>query len=215
MKICPKGGGKTPALNVFLGPLSGLEREEKEDYDEEANDKKEKKKSKKFKMAKDESEMDEDEVDLGLVDVPGCSKLPPGSFDFNKKYGKEKKNRNSTTIDRKSKTDASQKIQDVLDANDLDPSQETNQSGDSKKTSTPSEFMFHPKTRLAQTITPAALFLTLHHGNHSLLVIADEYKVQGFNFYSQLQLFLLRALLTRWRKMEALAVCALRTQGKR
>ena len=44
MKICPKGGGKTPALNVFLGPLSGLEREEKEDYDGEANDKKEKKK---------------------------------------------------------------------------------------------------------------------------------------------------------------------------
>ena len=40
LKICPKGGGKTPATNVFLGPLTELEREEKADYDQEAHEKK-------------------------------------------------------------------------------------------------------------------------------------------------------------------------------
>ena len=124
------------------------------------------------------------EVDLGLAAVPWCSKLLPGSFDFNKKDG----NRSSNKNDSKAKTDAFQKSQDALGATDWDPSQETNQS------SSPSEFMFHPNPWLAQTVTSAALIQTLHHGNHNLLVIADEYKVQGFNFYSHLQLFFCQEL---------------------
>ena len=160
VKICPKGGGKTPAANVFLRPLAELEREEKEDYDEEVNDRKERK-SKKFKVANEkldeedcsklptasfdfnrkEGRMDEDEGDLELFAVPGPSKLPPDSFDFIKK-NKEKKDRNSSKNDRKAKTEASHKIQDALDATNWDTFQETDQSGDSKKTSSPSEFMF-------------------------------------------------------------------------
>ena len=75
VKICPKGEGKTPAANVFLRPLAVLEREEKEDYDEEANDRKERK-SKKFKVANEK------------LDEEGCSKLPTASFDFNRKEGR-------------------------------------------------------------------------------------------------------------------------------
>ena len=228
IKICPKGGGKTPAVGVFLDPLGEIEREEKDDYDKEVKDRKEKK-SKKVKKDDliDKSEENpkkvriiEDGDNSDLADA-SCSKFPPVSFDSNgkdkqkrnanKDYrkakdnsdlvvsscsktppasfgsygkdgkkgkdGKDKKDRMTNKDDRKAKVEASQKIQDAMDSFDLDQSEETSQSGDTKKTSSPSEFLFHPKTRLAQTITPAALFLTLHHGNGCLLVLADEYKV--------------------------------------
>ena len=42
-------------------------------------------------------------------------------------------------------------------------------------------FMFHKKTRVADTITPEALVLTLHYGSGNLVIKSDEFKVI-FNF---------------------------------
>ena len=89
LKICPKGGGKTPAANVFLGPLTELEREEKADYDQEAHEKKDKK-SKKIKMSKDER-TNKDNMSGDDEDVLGFSKVPPASFDIILKERKIKK----------------------------------------------------------------------------------------------------------------------------
>ena len=38
-------------------------------------------------------------------------------------------------------------------------------------------FMFHKKTRVADTITPEALVLTLHYGSGNLVIKSDEFKV--------------------------------------
>ena len=39
-------------------------------------------------------------------------------------------------------------------------------------------FMFHKKTRVADTITPEALMLTLHYGSGNLVIKSDEFKVR-------------------------------------
>ena len=39
-------------------------------------------------------------------------------------------------------------------------------------------FMFHKKTRVADTITPEALVLTLHYGSGNLVIKSDEFKVR-------------------------------------
>ena len=40
-------------------------------------------------------------------------------------------------------------------------------------------FMFHKKTRVADTITPEALVLTLHYGSGNLVIKSDEFKVMS------------------------------------
>ena len=47
-------------------------------------------------------------------------------------------------------------------------------------------FTFHKKTRVADTITPEALVLTLHYGSGNLVIKSDEFKVRYVVlFYAQ------------------------------
>ena len=75
------------------------------------------------------------------------------------------------TIKRKTRTSKKD-----VDYEDGDSANEEH-SSESIKGGSAEQFMFHKKTRLADSITPEALFLSLHHGSGNLLLKSDEYKV--------------------------------------
>ena len=104
-----------------------------------------------------------------LVDLEREEKM---AYDESKKEKKKKKKGRK----RSSNGEASEGTEAGDDTADFDDDvfEETD---DGKEDSNGEAYMFHKKTRLADTITPEALILTLHYGSGNLLIKSDEFKV--------------------------------------
>ena len=200
MGISPKGSGKTPAGKIFLGELMKLEREEKEAFDEEAESSKEKKKTQKIieralNKKADNVEIDEEEgvAEMGDKDqTPKKRKVSPntvGPADLRGIQSNKKRKLNPFDISgdeeitkkgRRSKNDALHKINELAFDNNLEEETEKQKKKSFKDCGETSAevFNFHPKQRVADCITPEALFLSLYHGSGNLLLKSDEYKVR-------------------------------------
>ena len=172
--VSPKGSGKTPAGKLFLGALLNLEREEKEAFDKDNVEKKENKKTQK-KADKAKKRKSTDAEPVTLIDDEGDAIEDEDAMgDGNKKSKIDPvENQDDTRKDRRSKVAALNKISegafDVEEEHEIRP-KVFKEAGES-------EFSFHPKTRMADSITHEALFLSLYHGSGVLLLKSDEYKV--------------------------------------
>ena len=152
-----KGTAKTPSGKVFLAELLDMEREEKEKYDHE-NAEDGSKQASEVLMDQSESQiedlLDEQIEDDPVLGTPTGSKRASPALDKNGEAAKKRRKSKSKESSSKSKANSS-------GAGDNDDE----------------EFQFHKKTRVAQTVTPQALILSLHYGSGSLLLKCDEFKV--------------------------------------
>ena len=174
--VSPKGSGKTPAGKLFLGALLNLEREEKEAFDKEALGKKENKKNqKKAEKAKKRKSADEPatSIDEEGDAIDGELEDEDAMGDGNKAKQIKVNPMDKERKDRKGKVDALKRITECAFDVEEDPEIRPNVFKDAGE----SDFSFHPKTRMADSITPEAMFLSLYHGSGVLLLKSDEYKV--------------------------------------
>ena len=62
--------------------------------------------------------------------------------------------------------------------------------------------MFHKKTRLADTITPEALILSLHYGSGNLVIKSDEFKVLPISAQFEIYILMCRVFSKSvWRRL--------------
>lgn len=206
MGVSPKGSGKTPAGKLFLGALMAMEREEKEAFDDEKElDRKKNMHKRKYNdSASKNKELDDDSFDeTEEVDEPkldgdkvirltrSVKSMEPSKESAEEKDGLKKKNK-KRKLNRSLKEAGSETLRRIKQTKSFDLENETDEEEDEEVEKPRDEhspqstkgngegaeqFMFHKKTRLADSITPEALLLSLHHGSGNLILKSDEYKV--------------------------------------